>query len=298
MNRPSENTRRALGKGLHALLPTRPVPEAAGVSERLRDEHAATIPIDLIDPNPVQPRRAFEPAALQELAQSIRQHGIIQPLVVRRHGSRYQLVAGERRWRAARMADLTHVPVVVQEVPDERLLEVTLIENVQREDLNPIELALAFDRMARELRLNQEQIGERTGKDRATIANAIRLLQLPSDLQQLVAERRLSPGHARCLLGLPTEELRREVAERAVAKGWSVRETERITQRMLEPRQPKSVDEAEADPNVKAAIEEMERALGTRVRIVEKANNRGKIEIEYYSTDDLDRIYSAIVHQR
>lgn len=298
MNKPSENTRRALGKGLHALLPTRPVREAASVSEPPRDEHAATIPIDLIDPNPVQPRRAFEPTALHELAQSIRQHGIIQPLVVRRLGTRYQLVAGERRWRAARMAELANVPVVVQDVPDESLLEITLIENVQREDLNPIELALAFDRMARELHLSQEQIGERTGKDRATIANSIRLLQLPADLQQLVAERRLSPGHARCLLSLPAEELRRNVAERAVARGWSVRETERITQRMLEPRQLKSVDEAEADPNVKAAIEEMERALGTRVRIVEKANNRGKIEIEYYSTDDLDRIYSAIVHQR
>ncbi len=232
---------------------------------------------------------------MAELAQSIRTSGIIQPLVVRIVGDRYQLVAGERRWRAAKLAGLKEVPVVVRNIPDDHLLEITLIENIQREDLNPIETAVAFERLIRELRLNSDQVGQRTGKDRTTIINFIRLLQLPADLQQLVAERRLSAGHARCLLGLPSLELQREVAERAVAQGWSVRQMERTTQKMMEGRKPKHVDEVEADPNVRAAIQEMERVLGTRVRIIEKAGQKGRIEIDYHSAEDLDRIYSAII---
>jgi ParB family chromosome partitioning protein len=232
---------------------------------------------------------------LEELAQSIRANGIIQPLVVRRIGERYELVAGERRWRAAKLAGLEKIPVVVRDIPDDRLLEITLVENIQREDLNPMETAAAFDRMMRELGLNPEQVGRRTGKDRTTIVNLIRLLQLPSDLQQLVAERRLSAGHARCLLTLPTPELQREVAEKSIAQGWSVRQIERTTQRMVEGRKPKHVDEVETDPNVKAALHEMERVLGTKVRIVEKAKQKGRIEIEFYSPEDLDRIYAVIV---
>jgi ParB family transcriptional regulator, chromosome partitioning protein len=291
MNKP-ENPRRALGKGLGALLPTKPPAQTVEVSA----EHTGrTVPIDLIDPNPLQPRRVFHGERLAELAQSIRTNGIIQPLVVRSSGERYQLIAGERRWRAAKLASVDRVPVVVREIPDERLLEITLIENIQREDLNPIETAVAFDRLGHDLGLSPEQIGERTGKDRTTITNLLRLLQLPQDLQQLVAERRLSAGHARCLLSLPDPEIQREVAEKAVAQGWSVRQMERTTQRMMEGRKPKHVDEISTDPNVKAAIQEMERVLGTKVRIVEKARQKGKIEIEYYSPDDLDRIYTAIV---
>ncbi len=258
-------------------------------------EAANAIDIDRIDANPLQPRRLFQQERLAELAQSIRANGIIQPLVVRRVGDRYQLVAGERRWRAAKLAQLAHVPVVVQEIPDDRLLEITLIENIQREDLNPIETAIAFDRLGKELSLTAEEIGQRTGKDRTTIINSMRLLALPADLQQLVAERRLSAGHARCLLTLPTPDLQREVAERSVAQGWSVRQMERTTQKMMEGRKPKSVDEVATDPNVKAAIQELERVLGTKVRIVEKAKQKGRIEIEYYSAEDLDRIYGAIV---
>jgi ParB family chromosome partitioning protein len=237
----------------------------------------------------------FHAERLAELAQSIRANGIIQPLVVRQAGDRYQLVAGERRWRAAKLAGFQDVPVVVRDIPDERLLEITLIENIQREDLNPIETANAFERLGRELLISPEEIGRRTGKDRTTIVNSIRLLQLPPDLQLLVAERRLSSGHARCLLGLPSLELQREVAEKAVTQGWSVRQMERTTQKMMEGRQPKHVDEVAIDPNVKAAIVEMERLLGTKVRIVEKAKERGRIEIDYYSTEDLNRIYAAIV---
>ncbi len=294
MSKIPEGPRRALGKGLTALLPPRPshTPQETAKPVNGNVDH---LPIDLVDPNPLQPRRIFQDERLEELAQSIRANGIIQPLVVRKTGDRYQLVAGERRWRAAKLAALTSVPVIVQEIPDDRLLEITLVENIQREDLNPIETAMAFDRLAKELDLNHDEIGRRTGKDRTTIANLIRLLQLPPDLQQLVAERRLSSGHARCLLSLPSPDLQREVAERAIAQAWSVRQLERLTQRMLETRQPKKLGEVETDPNVKAAIQEMERVLGTKVRIVERAKQRGRIEIEYYSSDDLDRIYSTIV---
>lgn len=295
MSKTPENSRKALGRGLSSLIPTRAVPASPHVSET--DDHAvAQLPIDQIDPNPIQPRRTFQSERLEELAQSIRANGIIQPLVVRRQdGSKYQLVAGERRWRAAKLAGLERVPAIVQEFPDDRLLEITLIENIQREDLNPIETATAFERLSRELHLQHEEIGRRTGKDRTTITNLLRLLNLPPDLQQFVAERRLSPGHARCLLGLPTAALQREVAEKSIAQGWSVRQIERVTQRMLETRDPRRVDEVQQDPNVKAAIQELERVLGTKVRIVEKAKQRGRIEIDYYSPDDLDRIYSAIV---
>lgn len=294
MNKP-ENARRVLGKGLGSLLPPRAAAPVHVERGQPPAESAITIAIDLIDANPLQPRRVFQQERLGELAQSIRANGIIQPLVLRKAGARYQLVAGERRWRAARLAELTHVPAVVQEIPDERLLEITLIENIQREDLNAIETAIAFQRMADELNLSPEEIGNRTGKDRTTIVNSIRLLQLPADLQQFVAERRLTAGHARCLLSLPNPEMQREVAERAVARGWSVRDMERTTQKMLEARKPKSLDEVDTDPNVKAAIQELERVLGTKVRIVEKAKQKGRIEIDYYSSEDLDRIYGAIV---
>ena len=288
--------RRALGKGLSALLPTRAPSQPP--PEPVPGETVSSVPIDSIDPNPLQPRRMFHSERLGELAQSIRANGIIQPLVVRKVGDRYQLVAGERRWRAAKLAGVDQVPIVVREIPDERLLEITLIENIQREDLNPIETAGAFERLGRELALTPEELGRRTGKDRTTIVNSLRLLQLPSDLQLLVAERRLSAGHARCLLSLPSLELQREVAEKAVAQGWSVRQMERTTQKMMEGRKPKHVDEVDTDPNVKAAIGEMERILGTKVRIVEKAKQKGRIEIDYYSPEDLDRIYTAIVGER
>jgi ParB family transcriptional regulator, chromosome partitioning protein len=289
-----DNPRKALGRGLGSLLPTRPPVAPASLSAQ-NDAGSLTVSVDAIDPNPLQPRRLFQNERLAELAQSIRAHGIVQPLVVRRVGDRFQLVAGERRWRAAKLAEVQQVPVVIREIPDDRLLEISLIENIQREDLNPMETAHAFHRLTEELHLNPEQIGQSTGKDRSTVINFLRLLQLSDDLQQLVAERRLSAGHARCLLALPTVALQREVAEKAVAQGWSVRQTERTTQKMMADRQPKHVDEVQVDPNVKAAIQEMQRILGTRVRILEKPKKGGKIEIEYYSQEDLDRIYEVIV---
>ena len=299
MSKAADTPRKALGRGLNSLLVTRTAPKSE-VPDRPpqqpapRSEAMARIAVDLIDPNPLQPRTVFQPERLQELADSIRANGIIQPLVVRPHDGRYQLVAGERRWRAARLAALAEVPVFVQDVSDDRLLEITLVENIQREDLNPIEVARAFERLARDLGLSHDEIARRTGKDRSSITNTLRLLKLPSDIQQLVAEHRLTMGHARAILGLPTEELQRQVAEKGSSQGLSVRQVERLVQKMTSSREPKLPEEAE-DPNVKAAIQEMERVLGTRVKIAGKPDERGHIEIAYYSADDLQRIYSLIV---
>jgi ParB family transcriptional regulator, chromosome partitioning protein len=297
MNKP--DSRKALGKGIDALMRGRPTALQPQVPAPPADtppaEASLYIAIDLIDANPLQPRRTFETARLEELAQSIRANGIIQPLVVRKAGDRYQLVAGERRWRASKLAGILQIPVVVRDIPDDRLLEITLIENIQREDLSPIETGVAFTRMARELSLSPEEIGMRTGKDRSTVTNFIRLLQLPEEIQQLIADRHLTAGHGRCLLTIPTAELQTKAALHALKTNLSVRQLESYTQRMLDGKNPKDIEEIKQDPNVKAAIQEMQNALGTKVRIHEGARGRGRIEIDYYSQDDLDRIYELIV---
>jgi ParB family chromosome partitioning protein len=241
----------------------------------------------------------FDPARLQELADSIIANGIIQPLIVRRKQDRFELIAGERRHRAAKLAGLSHVPVVVQDHADGHLLEIALVENIQREDLNPIETAQALERLAREMNLSHEEIGRRTGKDRVTVTNLIRLLRLPDEVQLLLAEHRLSMGHARALLGLTTTEQQIEYGNRAAAQGYSVRQVERLVQDAVQERAQGSGDsrapaDRRQDPNVKAAATELENILGTRVRIIEKTDQRGKIEIDYYSQDDLHRLYDMI----
>jgi len=293
--------RKALGKGLHSLLPARPQANApAAAPAPPADGNVTLVGIDKVKPNPNQPRREFEPGAMMELTQSIERDGIIQPIIVRRVASGdYEIIAGERRWRAAKTAGLTHVPVIPRTADDQKVLELAIIENIQREDLNPIELAQAFHRMGVELSLSHDQIGEKTGKDRATVTNTIRLLQLPEDLQALVAAKKLSPGHARALLRLQEAHTQREMAERSIREGWSVRQIEEYTRPEKAGATPSPADkkreEPPIDPNVKAAIGELERRLGTRVRIIEKGRNKGLIEVEYYSQDDLDRIYNLIV---
>ena len=304
MSSADDKPRKALGKGLSALLPGRGQPlsaSAAASAPASAPDIAAkpgTLPLGLIQPNPMQPRTSFNADGLEELAASIRANGIIQPLIVRRAGEGYQIVAGERRWRAARIAELEEVPVVIQDVADRSMLEIALIENIQREDLNPIETAHAFERLGRDLGLSQEEIGRRTGKDRTSIANVVRLLKLPREVQLLVAERRLSMGHARAILGLPTADEQIQIAEKTVALGVSVRQVEAQVQEMTSDRgKPASGSRKDSvqDPNVRAAADELERALGTRVRIVELSEQRGRIEIEYYSQADLDRLYQQIV---
>ena len=303
MSSANDKQRKALGKGLSALLPGRPAAPAAAAAAPATVTIAkpGTLPLSLIKPNPMQPRTVFNADGLQELAASIRANGIIQPLIVRQLGDSYQIVAGERRWRAARLAELQEVPVVIQDVADRSMLELALIENIQREDLNPIETAHAFERLGRDLGLSQEEIGRRTGKDRTSIANIVRLLKLPKEVQLLVAERRLSMGHARALLGLATADEQIHLAEKAVALGLSVRQVEAQVQEMTSDRDKPahgSRKEPPQDPNVRAAAEELERVLGTRVRIIELSDQRGRIEIEYYSQADLDRLYQQIVGER
>jgi|SRR5581483_2267788 len=305
MNSATDKSRKALGKGLSALLPGRAQSGAVAIAAAPALASPTVIPgmlpLSQIQPNPMQPRTHFNSDGLEELAASIRANGIIQPLIVRRLGDGYQIVAGERRWRAAKMAELEEVPVVIQDVADRSMLELALIENIQREDLNPIETAHAFERLGRDLGLSQEEIGRRTGKDRTSIANIVRLLKLPKEVQLLVAERRLSMGHARAILGLPTADEQIQVAEKAVALGLSVRQVEAQVQEMTSDRTKPGHGlrrESVQDPNVRAAAEELERALGTRVRIVELSEQRGRIEIEYYSQAELDRLYQQILGER
>lgn len=290
MNKPPDQQRKVLGKGLSALLSARPVVPAAEPRASV-----AQVRIELIDPNPLQPRTVFDHNKIEELAASIRANGIIQPLIIRSHGERFQMVAGERRLRAAKLAALSEVPAIIQDYADDRLLEVALVENIQREDLNPIETAQALDRLAREMNLSHEEIGIRTGKDRATVTNLLRLLRLPDEVQLLLAEHRLSMGHARAILGLPTTEQQSEMAQRTAAQGYSVRQVERLVQDSTRHRdQAASPNDQRQDPNVAAAIRDLEGTLGTRVKIVEKTTQRGSIHIEYYSQDDLNRIYELI----
>jgi ParB family chromosome partitioning protein len=307
--------RRALGKGLSALLPQRSVnapitdeppparevevPAAEPPEPVVLDGHARLVPTERIRPNPLLPRVTFDEHGLAELAASIRENGIIQPLIVRPlHDGDYQLIAGERRLRAANLAGLAEVPVVLSDASSDKLLLHALIENIQREDLNPLETAEAMMKLRHQLNLSHEEIADRTGKDRSTVTNLLRLLKLPEDVQLLVAERRLSMGHARALLGIEDREELRSVANRAAAQGYSVRQLERIvSKRTADPSTAESEPEPKQDANVRAAITTLEHTLGTRVRIIENNSNRGRIEIEYYSQDDLQRIYLLITKE-
>ncbi|MBZ5551814.1 MAG: ParB/RepB/Spo0J family partition protein [Acidobacteriia bacterium] len=278
-------TKKALGRGLSALI-------RSGDSGQ---EGVREVDIDLLEPNRFQPRSDFDEAKLNELAQSIKSNGVLQPLLVRKVQDRYEIVAGERRWRAAQLAGLFRIPVVVRAIRDERLLEVALVENIQRENLNPIEAAKAFQRLHSELGLSHEEIAHRTGKDRTTVTNYIRLLKLPREVQHLIAEGKLSMGHARALLALESAAEQKELAQKAAQGNWSVRQVERAASRRHAPRPTPSTHVVPLqDPNVAHAVEELERALGTRVRI-SPDGTKGQIEIEYYSQDDLIRLYELIV---
>lgn len=291
MNKAPDKPRKALGKGLSALLPIRPT-QSPVQPDPAPGTRVGNIPISQIEPNPLQPRNVFDPVRLQELANSIQANGIIQPLIVRSKGDHFELIAGERRLRAAKLAGLSDVPAIVQDYADERLLEIALVENIQREDLNPMETAQALERLTREMHLSHEEIADRTGKDRTTITNMIRLLRLPGNVQLLLAERRLTMGHARAILGIASPELQTQLAEKASAQGYSVRQVERLVKKINEPREPSG--DALEDPNIKAAIKELESILGTRVRIVQKTDQRGRLEIEYYSQEDLQRLYELL----
>ena len=284
-------TRRALGRGLSALL-------SDSVSVVAPGEELQEVDIDLIDPNPDQPRLRFNEDKLNELAQSIRSNGLVQPLLLRRSANgRYQIVAGERRWRAAQLADLPKVHAVVRNIPDSKLLELALIENIQREELNPIEEASAYQRLIHNLGLTQDEVAQQVGKDRSSIANYLRLLKLPEDVQRMLEDELISMGHARALLGLDTKDQIRRLANEVAEKKLSVRQTEQAVKRATSPQSPGERSTPSGnDANIRAAELKMKRFLGSQVRI-HLGNNGGRIEIDFSSASELDRIYSLIMRK-
>jgi ParB family chromosome partitioning protein len=292
-------TRQALGRGLSALVPDQTAAQmAAAQTAAAQGETLREIDIDLIKPNPEQPRSRFTEAALEELAQSIRENGIIQPVVVRRAGTGYELIAGERRWRAAQRAGLRKIPAAVREVSDDKTLEWALIENIQRQELNPIEEARAYKKLIETFELTQERLAERVGKDRVLIANHLRLLKLPADIQTLVEEGKISAGHARAILSIVEIAEQRRLAREIMERALSVRETERIAKRVngINGRSASKPAKSEPDANVKAAEVKLRRRLATQVQIIPDGKGTGgKIEIEYYSNNDLHRIYELLM---
>lgn len=284
--------RPALGKGLSALIPDVPEPVRRGVLE---------VDVDRLSPNDHQPRLQMDDAKLEELAASIKANGVIQPILVRRIDDRYQIIAGERRWRAAQRAGLRSVPVVVREVAegDKQILELALIENLQREGLNPVDEALAYQRLATEFSLTQDQIAAAVGKDRSSIANFIRLLKLPEEVRGDLATGALSTGHARALLALPDAAGQRNTAREVIARGLSVRETEALIKRLNTPSEKSAptTPEPTKDVHTRAAEDRMRFALGTKVRITRRGT-RGRIEIEFGSESELNRLFEHIVDRR
>jgi ParB family chromosome partitioning protein len=308
--------RNALGRGLGALireLEPKAQPEPSSQQPAQVQPHstsasgAAAVPtrdtaqarpleidIDLIEPSPYQPRTRFREEALEELARSIMASGIIQPLVLRPIGNRYQLIAGERRWRAAQRAGLNKVSAIVRQVPDELALEMTLVENIQREDLNAIEAARAFERLMGEFKLTQEAVAERTGKDRATVANAIRLLKLEPKILDLIEEGTLTAGHGRALLAVPDSQLRMRYAQRASRGGLTVRQIEKLAARRARGSQPPT--QVHVDANIRAALDELQRHLGTKVLLRQKTKMRpGQLVLEYYDDGQLMGLYDRLM---
>jgi len=281
---------RGLGKGLNAII------GADIVSEVIDRPRAIEIPVDRLSPNPFQPRRSFTEEGLEQLAESIRHHGVLQPIVVRPSGDGYQLIAGERRWRAAQIAGLQRIPAVVRELDDPGMVQVALIENLQREDLNPIEEASAYRRLMDEFDMTQEQLSNAIGRSRPAIANAVRLLNLPAEIQRAVEERRLSEGHARCLLAISDQGDQLKVAAEIIANGLNVRQAEELVKRTTQNVSRETIRRrtSDEDPDAVRLTQRLGERLGTRVKLSGSVS-KGKLEIDYYSAEDLDRILEIIL---
>ncbi len=273
--------RKALGKGLKAFLP-----EELGI---LKEERYADLDIDQLKPNPLQPRLKFNPESIEELAQSIKSSGLIQPLIVAHEEDGFKIIVGERRWRAAQKIGLKKIPVLIRTIPKEQELEVSLTENLQREELNPIEIAHAYQKLIQELQYTQQQIAAKVGKDRTSVTNYLRLLKLPEEIQGELAENKISMGHARALLAVKDPELQKRVCRLIIQKNLSVREVEKMISRT----QIKPKKESALDPNLLALQEELLKLLGTKVTL-QGNQNKGTLKIYYYSLDDLNRIYELI----
>ena len=283
--------KQALGRGLSALLGEDTAkPVTAFPTE---------IDIDLIEPNPEQPRSRFAETPLDELARSIRSNGIVQPIVVRTNGEKFQIVAGERRWRAAQKAGLRKIPVTHKEVSDDKLLELALIENIQRQELNPVEEAQAYRKLIETVGLTQEELSERVGRERTLIATTLRLLKLPDDIQNLIVEGKLSAGHGRALLLSEDPDIQRRAARNILEKGLSVRESERVVKASAAAAATPRRSIITKDANIRNAEVKLQRVLGTNVKINPNGKgNAGKIEIEYYNLDDLDRLFQILISRK
>ena len=285
--------RQALGKGLSSLIPEAP----AAVTP---DAGLLMLDVDRIQPSPLQPRHDF--TGLEGLVESIRENGIVQPVIVRQEGEHYELIAGERRWRAAQLAGVMKVPAVIRKVAEDRVLELALIENIQRKDLNPIEEAKAYDLLVSQMKLSQADIAKRVGRERSSVANSLRLLKLPDSLQRLLQEGTLSFGHAKAIMAISESATQIRVADEVVRRLLSVRETEALVKRLLEPAPAKGGTETggaaagAVDPNLQAAEARLRERLGTKVRIL-RTGKRGRIEIEFYSEEELDRLFTHIMER-
>jgi ParB family chromosome partitioning protein len=290
----ADKRRTALGRGMAALLSNAPPPHAgASVVSIVPGRTLLSLPVEAIERSPDQPRKRFEEAKLEELAASIREHGVVEPILVRKEGGRYRIVAGERRWRAAQRAGLKEVPAVLREASEREAFELALVENLQRADLNAIEEAEAYQVLVDDHGLTQEQIAERVGKDRSSVANALRLLKLPADVRDLVRDGRLDMGHARALLGVEGVDQIRKLAQRAVREGLSVRATEALV-RLLGIKGRKKAQAPSETPGIRALAQRLQRRLGAKVRVIPKSGVAGRLEVEYTSLDELDGILAKI----
>ena len=295
---PTHDKRKALGRGLDTLLPAARGLQAsvsiqAGAPQQPAADTIQNIPIELIDRNPYQTRTQFDETALNELAESIQVSGVIQPVTVRSHAGRFQLITGERRWLASQRAGKNTVPAIVRQVSNEQAMELTIIENLQREDLNAVEQARAYDRLARDFGLTQEQMAQRTGKDRSSVSNFLRLLKLPAELLTMVETNELSFGHAKALMALDSQEAMLRLAHRALHLSLSVRQLESAAYSLMHPEPASATPERILDPNVREAEQQLQRNLGLRVQIQDK-HGKGKIILEYRSLEDFDRVLEML----
>ena len=295
----NKDKRNVLGRGLDTLLPSnRPATAPAPAPAPPQGESVREIAIELIDRNPYQTRTRFDEIALAELAESIKSSGVIQPVMVRpQPNGRFQLIAGERRWMASQKAGKQTIPAIAKTVSNEQAMEITIIENLQREDLNAMEQARAYERLGREFGLTQEQMAQRTGKDRSSVSNFLRLLKLPPEVQQMVESDKLTFGHAKALMGLDSPEAMLKLAQRAVQLSMSVRQVEGAVANLMNPVPKEETPERKVDPNVREAERELQRALGVKVQITDR-NGRGRIQIDYKNLEDFDRVLDALGAKR
>ena len=292
--------KKGLGKGLDKLIPVNEV-KTISKSNKISDiveNGILQVKINKVEPNRTQPRKNFDEDALSELSESIKQFGIIQPLVVQKKDDYFEIIAGERRWRAAKLAGLKEVPVIVKDYSEQEVVEIALIENIQREDLNPIEEAQAYKRLLTEFNLKQDQLAERVSKSRTAITNSMRLLKLSDEVQQMVIENIISNGHARALVVIEDEKLQLQMATKIMDERLSVRETEKLVKSIMSPKQKKIVPEIENKFVYEDIENKIKEIVGTKVKVNHKANGKGKIEIEYYSNAELERIYDLFLNTR